>query len=114
MAVNWLEEWAEMSGLFFMVLGFILSILLMIPVLSYISIMIAGFLAGRIYYIKRFSQPILPFIIMICGFLLGYLIGGFWVSRFWILILFGVTFGASYYLHLKKILVIFKSRNFVK
>jgi len=114
MAVNWLEEWAEVGGLFFMVLGFILSILLMVPALSYISILIAGFLAGRIYYLKRFSQPILPFIIMICGFLLGYLLGGFWVNRFWILIWFGASFGISYYLHLKKILVIFKSRNFIK
>jgi len=114
MAIKWIEEWAEVSGLFFMVLGFVISILLTIPILSYLSVIIGGFLSGRIYYIKRYAQPILPFIIMICGFLLGYLLGGFWVNRFWVLILFAVSFGVSYYLHMKKILVIFKSRNFVK
>lgn len=114
MAIKWAEEWAEAGGLFFMVLGFILSILLVVPLLSYLSVIIAGFLAGRIYYIKRYSQPILPFIIMICGFLLGYLLGGFWVSRFWVLVFFLASFSGSYYLHLKKILVIFKSRNFIQ
>lgn len=114
MGIQWLEEWAEAGGLFFMVLGFVLSVLLMVPVLSYISVIIAGFLAGRIYYIKRYSQPIFPFIIMICGFLLGYLLGGFWINRLLVIVLFLGCWWGSYYLHLKKILVIFKSQNFIK
>lgn len=114
MGVKWAEEWAEAGVLVFMVLGFVLSILLTIPILSYFSIIIAGFLAGRIYFIKRYAEPIFPLILILCGFLLGYLLGGIWISRAWVFVLFVGSFGISYYLHLKKILVIFKSQNFIK
>ena len=51
---------------------------------------------------------------MIVGFLVGYLLGGFWASRFWILVFFALAFGVSYYLHLKEILVMFKKEHFIK
>jgi len=114
MGIKWAEEWAEAGTLAFMVLGFVLSILLKVPLLSYLSVIIAGFLAGRVYFIKRYTEPIFPIVLIICGFLLGYLLGGIWASRLWILILFLASWWASYYLHLKKILVIFKSQNFLK
>ncbi len=114
MAIEWEEDWTEVLTLFFMILGFIISVLLQNAVLSYLSIILAGLLAGRIYYIKRFKAPILPFILMIVGFLLGYLISSFRISRIATLILFSLGFGVSYYLHLKKILVIFKSKDFIK
>ncbi|MFH1275866.1 MAG: hypothetical protein ABIH82_02035 [Candidatus Woesearchaeota archaeon] len=114
MAIKWLEQWAEAVALLFLFLGFIISVLLMNPVFTYISVLLAGLMAGRIYYIKKLTEPILPFVMMIIGFLVGYLIGNFWASRFWTLVFFAVGFGVSYYLHMKKILVIFKSENFVK
>ncbi|MFA6461407.1 MAG: hypothetical protein WCV90_04005 [Candidatus Woesearchaeota archaeon] len=114
MGVKWAEEWAEAGVLLFMVLGFVLSIFLTVPVLSYFSVIIAGFLAGRIYFIKRYTEPIFPLILIICGFLLGYLLGGIWISRALVIFLFLVSLMGSYYLHLKKILVIFKSQNFIK
>lgn len=112
--INWTEQWAEVFTLFFLALGFIVSILLLSPALSYISIFLAGFLAGRIYYIKHNTEPIFPFILIIIGFLLGYLIGNFWASRFWTLVFFILGFAISYYLHMKKLIVIFKSKNFIK
>lgn len=112
--VSWQKDWAELLMLVFIALGFILSVLLQNAAFSYITILLAGFLAGRIYYIKRFAEPILPFVLMIVGFLLGYLIGNFWVSRIWTMILFVLSFGTSYWLHLKKIVGIFKSENFIK
>ncbi len=108
------EQWAESLGLFFLVIGFMFAVLLKNAVFSYLTILLCGALAGRTYYIKRFSQPIFPFILIILGFLVGYLIGGVWVSRIWVFILFGIGFGVSYYLHMKKILVIFKSENYIK
>ncbi len=112
--IKWDEDWAEVVTLFFAVLGFILSVVLQSAVFSYISIILAGFLAGRSFYIRRFKEPILPFVLMILGFLVGYLAGSFWVSRLWLLIIFALSFWVSYYLHLKKIFVIFKSERFIK
>lgn len=108
------EQWAELFVLVFLVLGFFIAVLVQSPFFSYCSILLAGLLAGRIFYIKKTTEPILPFVLIIVGFLLGYLLGGFWISRVMAFILFVIAFVVSYYLHLKKILVIFKSERFIK
>jgi RsiW-degrading membrane proteinase PrsW (M82 family) len=108
------EQWAESLTLFFLVVGFMFAVLMKNAAFSYITILLCGGLAGRTYYTKRETQPIFPFVLIILGFLLGYLIGGVWVSRIWVFIFFALGFGVSYYLHLKKILVIFKSENYIK
>lgn len=108
------EQWGEGFALIFIILGFIISIFLMNDILSYITIVLAGFLAGRVYYIKHETEPTFPFILMILGFLFGYFVAGIWVSRLLILVLFILSFTLSYYLHLNHILVIFKSKNFIK
>ncbi|MBU0470711.1 MAG: hypothetical protein KKA62_02070 [Nanoarchaeota archaeon] len=108
------EQWAESLTLFFLVIGFVISVLLRTALLSYLTTIIAGFLTGRIFYLKRYKEPILPFIMMILGFLLGYLVGGLWANRVLILIFFGLSFWASYYLHFKGILGFFKIERFVK
>jgi len=114
MAIKWDEQWAEVLAIFFLALGFIISILLHSALFTFLSVIIAGFLAGRIYYLRRFSEPIFPFVLIIIGFLVGYLLGSFWGSRFWSLVFFAISFGISYYLHLKKFFAIFKSENFIK
>ena|SRR3989338_3558252 len=112
--VHWEEQWAEALSLFFLFIGFIVAVLLQSAFLSYLSVLLAGFMAGRILYSKRHHQPILPFVLMIVGFLVGYLVGNFWASRFWTLVFFCFGYVVSYYLHEKKILVIFKSESFVR
>jgi len=114
MKIDMYENWAEVLALLFMVVGFVISILLFNNILSYISVVLAGGITGRIYYLKRHAEPIFPFILIISGFLLGYLLGGFWVNRLVVLILFLVSWWGSYKLHVKKIFVIFKSQRFVK
>ena len=108
------ENWAEVIAVFFLVLGFVISALLHNAIISFLSVVIAGFLAGRIYYLKRFAEPTLPLILIILGFFIGYLLGSFWASRLWVIIFFVVSFGLSYYLHLKGIFVTFKSEKFIK
>lgn len=108
------ESWAESLALLFVIMGFILSVLLTNPTFSYITVALSGFIAGRIFYIKHYKEPIFPFILAIIGFLLGYLLGGFWINRVAVLIFFIAATWLSYYLHTKKILVIFKSQGFVK
>lgn len=112
--VKWNEQWAEALTVLFLALGFLLALLLRSALFSYLTIILAGLLAGRVYYIKKLTEPIFPFVLIIVGFLLGYLLGSFWTSRGWSLFLFGCSFGLSYYLHLKKMVIIFKNENFFK
>lgn len=107
-------QWPELFALAFIILGFIISIFLLNPLLSYISIFLSGFICGRVYYLKRHKEPIFPFVIIIISFLLGYIFGSFWANRLFIFIFFVLGFYLSYYLHMKKIFAIFKSQNFLK
>jgi len=108
------EAWAETLAVLLLLVGFLISLLLKNAFLVYVVVLIGGFLAGRIFYIKRFKEPIFPFVLMILGFLLGYLLGAVWASRFWTAVLFFAGFGASYYLHLKSYLQVFEKDGFVK
>ncbi len=108
------ESWLETLTVVLILVGFVVSLLLASAVLVYLVILLAGFLGGRLFYIKRFKEPIFPFILLILGFLFGYVLGSFWTSRFWIIVFFIIGFAVSYFLHLRKILVIFKSRDFIK
>ena len=112
--IRWKEEWVEVFMLLFLVLGFIISILLQSPALTYGTLLLTGSLAGRGYYFKKLSQPILPFVLMILGFLLGYLLGNFWTNRLWGLIVFAFGFFVSHWLHRKEIITVFKPKLFMK
>ncbi len=114
MGIQWHEEWVQVSATFFLVIGFIIAILSHYALFSYLAIIISGFIAGRLYYLQRFRNPILPSILIITGFVLGYLLGTIWASRVWTLIAFFLAFGISYQLHLKKIITIFKSEHYIK
>src|SRR3989344_8970454 len=94
------QHWPELFALFFTLIGFLISVIITQPGLSYFAVFVSGLLAGRIYYIQRY-KPILPSILIILGFLVGYVAGSFWVSRFWTIIFFLTGFGFSYYIHVK-------------
>ena len=114
MVIKWIEDWVEVLAFFFLVLGFLISLFLRNASLIYATMILAGFLTARVYYQQRCSQPIFPTILIVTGFLLGYLIGNIWTSRLLTLLFFIVSFACSYYLHYNKTLVIFKSENFFK
>lgn len=107
-------QWPELLSLLLLTLGFLISISLRVPFLTYITIFLAGILSARGFYFKRYSQPILPFLILIGGFFIGYLLGSFWANRILVLFFFTLGFALSYYLHKEKSLVIFKSKSFFK
>lgn len=112
--IKWNEQWAEAFAVFFLFLGLILAVLFRNSYFTYITILLSGFVAGRLYYLKKYKEPILPFVMIITGFLLGFMIAEFWLNRFLILIIFVLGLIGSYYLHLKQILVRFKSKEFIK
>jgi len=108
------ETWAETLAAVFLLSGFFISLLIHQATLNYLITFFSGGLAGRLFYVRRYKEPIFPFILIILGFLFGYLLGTFWGSRLIVVILFLSGFGISYYLHLKKKVVIFKSKEFIK
>lgn len=114
MATKWDENWVEVFFILFLAIGFVLAVFLKSVMFSLITVSLAGFVAGRTFYIKRYNEPILPFILIILGFLLGYILGSVWVNRYIVLVFFIIGFILSYYLHLNKIIGIFKSKNFLK
>jgi hypothetical protein len=111
---NLYEDWAEYIGIILAFVGFFIAIFMSEPLFSYVSVGVLGFLLGRIFYVKHFSEPIFPFVIMILAFFIGYFAGSFFISRLIVFIIFVSTFVISYYLHKEKIIKIFKSRSFLK
>lgn len=107
------EHWHELFALCFTLLGFIISVVIAKPGLSYFAVFVSGLLAGRLYYIQRF-KPLYPSILIILGFLVGYVAGSFWVSRFWTIVFFLCGFGLFYYMQVRGIIGSFKSTGFVK
>lgn len=108
------QNWPELLALIFALLGFLISVIITKPGLSYFAVFVSGLLSGRLYYIQRYQQPILPSVLIILGFLVGYVAGSFWVSRFWTIVFFLSGFSLSYYMHVKGIIVSFKSKGFIK
>lgn len=112
--VEWKEQWPELFTFVFLILGFVIAVLLRNAFWSYLSVFMSGFVAGRVYYLKHATEPLLPFLLMMSGFLLGYFLGAVWINRIFVLVLFLLGGALSYYLHLKKIIVIFKNEPFIK
>ncbi len=108
------EYWAETLATVFMLLGFFFSLLLQQPGYIYFTALAAGFLAGRMFYLKRYAEPVFPFVLIIIGFTLGFTLGSFGASRKAVLVLFLLSVIASYWLHRKELIPVFKAENWVK
>lgn len=112
--IKWNEYWVETFAIGFILIAFILAVLLANSIAVYITAVFSGFTAARVFYFRRFKEPIFPFIIIIIGFLIGYVMGSFSANRLITLVFFVLAYAGSYYLHQKKIIVIFKSESFLK
>ena len=70
LTVKWDEQWVEVFALVFIVLGFMIAVLLQNPLWSYASVFCSGFVGGRVYYLKRYHEPILFFLVLVLRFLI--------------------------------------------
>ena len=112
--VNVKEHWVELLATFFLAVGLLISILTETPEIVYFIIILSGFVGGRTMYVKKKTEPIFPFVIIVLAFILGYVIASFNVSRKMVILLFFLSAFTSYYFHKKKIIGIFKSKDFYK
>lgn len=97
------KSWPEFFFFILMVIGIVVAISVPSAVIGYIVIFISGIMAGRILYWRK-SALKFAYIMVIVGFLIGYIIGSFYGSRKIIFILFVIGVFLGHYLYSKKIL----------
>ena len=108
------EHWAEVLAAILLLIGFFIALIFQSPVIHYITIFLAGVLCGRILYEKHKTQPIFPYILMIIGFLLGFMLGAITANKFAITLIFLVACAGSYWAHKRGYLEIFKTEGFIR
>ncbi len=96
---NWMEFWF----LVLMIIGILIALSAPSAVISYFIIFLAGMFGGRLIY-ERKNKMQFPYIMIIAGFVIGYLIGVYYGSRRIVIVLFVIGAILSYKLYEKKIL----------
>ena len=96
---NWMEFWFFVL----MVIGVFAALVSPSAVISYLISFIAGVFAGRLIY-ERKSNIKFPYLMVITGFIVGYIIGVYYGSRTVVILLFVIGAILSYKLYDKKIL----------
>ena len=98
-----MERWAEAFFLVLIIAGAAVSISIKSALVSYIVIFFAGILAGRAITKMKGKKIVFPYILIIIGFLVGYLLGSIAIdiNRFLIIIIFLIGSYLSYFVHKK-------------
>ena len=101
--LNFFKNWVEFFFFVLMLVGVMVALLAPSAFISYVMIFLSGMLAGRLIY-QRKNKIKLSYYIIIWGFLIGYLIGVYYGSRWISIALFVLGYITSYKLYDKKIL----------
>ena len=109
-----IDIWPEFMATIVFILSFLIAIMAQNLLIQIVTALCVGAISARIIYIKNQRQPIGPYLVIcifaIFGFILAYFASNFFIIIFSI---FG-AFILSYYLHKKKIIQTFKSKQFIK
>lgn len=97
------KNWMEIFFLAVMIVGLLFALIVPSAVLSYAIAFISGIFAGRLIY-ERKNKIKFPYIVIIVGFVIGYVIGAYYGSRWVVVILFAAGAILSYKIYDKKIL----------
>ena len=95
--------WMEFFFVVLMILGIVVALSSPSAVISYFIIFLVGMFAGRLIYIRK-NNIKLPYLLIIAGFVIGYIIGTYYGNRRLMIILFVIGSIFSYKLYDKKIL----------
>jgi len=96
----YMHNWAELFAFLVLIIGFIISILIQNKVFNGIVAFLVGFGSGRLIFTQR-RKGMFPYFLVIIGFLLGFMLGSYYMNRGIILILFVSAIIISYYIHSK-------------
>ncbi len=78
--IKFWEDWAEVIGFFLLIIGFFSAVLAGSAVISYIVITLSGLMGGRVWYRIKANMKT-PWIIVLFGFLVGFVLGSFYGSK---------------------------------
>ena len=95
------KNWVESFFIIVLLIGFLIAITIKSTFLNYIIIFFAGLVAGRVLAMRVKKQPMFAYVLIMIGFLLGYLIGSFEINKKLIALWFIIGGVISYYLHRK-------------
>jgi hypothetical protein len=101
--MNYWENWVEITSFMLLVLGFFIAGSLGSAVVSYVVVFLCGMAAGRLWYRQKQNIKI-PWLLIMIGFLIGFLLGSFYGNKKIIILLFVIGTVVSYYLHNKEII----------
>ncbi|MCK5282327.1 MAG: hypothetical protein KAK00_02875 [Nanoarchaeota archaeon] len=102
-ALNFFSEWAEFFSLVLLFIGIFIGIISPSAAITYLVAIFAGFFAGRLLY-ERKEKLKAPYLLIIIGFIMGYVIGTFYGDRRITFILFLIGTALGYFLFDKKII----------
>lgn len=97
------KNWMEFFFVALIVIGIVIALSAPSAIISYAIIFISGIFAGRLIY-ERKGKMKFPYIMIIAGFVAGYLIGAYYGNRAIVIGLFAAGAMLSYKLYDKKFL----------
>ena len=97
------KNYMEFFFFVLMIIGVLVALSSRSAVVSYVVILIAGMLAGRVIYERKHNLKF-PYYVIAGGFLIGYAIGVYYGNRLIVIALFVIGVILSYKLYDKKIL----------
>ena len=97
------KNYMEFFFIISIAIGLMLAFIVPSAIVSYILILLSGLAAGRLIYEKK-DKIILPYLVIIAGFLISYLIGMRYGDRAVVVESFIIGTFAGYYLFEKKII----------
>ena len=97
------KNWTEFFFFIVMIIGLFVALAAPSAVVSYAIVFLCGTIAGRLIYEVKDGIK-LPYLIIIAGFVLGYLIGVYYGSRTIVIALFVISSILTYKLYEKGIL----------
>jgi hypothetical protein len=95
MADFFFKNWAEFLFFVLIIIGFIISIAAPSAVISYTIIFIVGLMSGRLLY-ERKNKLAFPYVLIVIGFIIGYILGAFYGNKLTILTLYLIGIWIGY------------------
>jgi len=103
MSKNFSENWAEYAGFVLLVIGFFIALGAGSAVISYILVLAAGSMGGRIWFRVKGGQKV-PWVIILFLFLVGFVLGSQYGDIKLIIFFYILGIIGSYSLHDKGII----------
>jgi hypothetical protein len=102
-ALTYWSDWAETFFLFLLLLGLVIGVLSPSAAVTYLIAFFAGAVAGRIIWFRK-NKIMAPYVLIVIGFVLGFIITSFRGERGITFLLFLLGAVITYYLFKNKVL----------